>query len=265
MEKYVISNGYEGLGDRLQCLSYCLDFALKHNRILKVNWNDKVWGHRFYSYFHLVDVPYTDEKISLTGKSVWPPIWEALGDKSSDDWVYDIKEEKLSPSTYDVIVHSGIGFRVWNMPLLSRHLRVSFEIASKVKKHDVVVHLRGTDRYNEGASLFDLYGESGDAHVITDDARLAQQWAEISPESTISCVGIEGHRPVHKTNPENFYDRNSKAIVDFMTIALANEAYSNNPESLFFKMARSLGTPELMLTAAPEEKSKKVRYFIREA
>lgn len=263
MEKYVISNGYEGLGDRLQCLSYCLDFALKNNRILKVNWKDKLWNSRFYSYFHLVDVPYTDEKISFTGKSIWPPIWEALGENGSGDWVYDIKEEKLEPSTHDVIVHSGIGFRFYNMPLLSRHLRVSFEIAAKVKKHDVVVHLRGTDRYNEGSSLFDLYGESGDAHVITDDARLAQQWAEISPESTISCVGIEGHQPVHKTNPENFYDRNSKAIVDFMTIAIAGEAYSNNPESLFFKMARSLGTPELMLTSAPEEKSKRTQYFIR--
>jgi hypothetical protein len=50
-----------------------------------------------------------------------------------------------------------------------------------------------------------------------------------------------------------------------MTIAIAGEAYSNNPESLFFKMARSLGTPELMLTPAPEEKTKRVRYFIRGA
>jgi hypothetical protein len=50
-----------------------------------------------------------------------------------------------------------------------------------------------------------------------------------------------------------------------MLIALADKAYTNNPESLFFKMARSLGTPELMLTSPPEEKTKKVQYLIREA
>lgn len=263
MEKYVISNGYEGLGDRLQCLSYCLDFAIKHNRILKVNWRDKVWNSGFGLYFHLVGVPYTNVQIPLKEKSVWPPIWEVLGEKSSDDWVYDIKEEKLEPTTHDVIIHPGIGFRVWNMPLLCRHLRVAEHIAGQVEKHDVVVHLRGTDRYNESKSLFDLFGESGDAYVVTDDARLAEQWAEMSPRSVISCAGVAGHRPVHKTKPENVFERNTKAIVDFMTIAMAGEAFSNNPESLFFKMARSLGTPEIMLTPSPAEKTKKLSYTIR--
>ena len=263
MEKYVISNGYEGLGDRLQCLSYCLDFALKHNRILKVNWDDKIWGNGFYGYFYLVDVPYTKYNIPLLGKSIWPPVWEALRHTGSGDWVYDLKEEKLEASTHDVIVHSGVGFRFYNMPLLSRHLRIDQDIARQVEKHDVVVHLRGTDRYSESKSLFDLYGESGDAYVVTDDARLAQQWAEISPKSTISCAGIEGHRPVHRTKTENVYGRNKKAIIDFMTIALAGEAYSNNPESQFYKMARSFETPELMLEPAPAEKTKKGTYIIR--
>jgi hypothetical protein len=264
MEKYVISNGYEGLGDRLQCLSYCLDFALKHNRILKVNWGNREWNGDFHQYFRLVNVPYTVDKIDFEGKSVWPPIWKALGDRCSEDWAYDIKEERLEPSTHDVIVHPGIGFRIWNMPLLSRHLRLASGLNCIVKE-STVVHLRGTDRYAQGSDLKAIYKQSGDAYVVTDDARLAQQWAEISPGSIISCAGVEGHHPVHKTPESNAFNRNARAVIDFMLIALADKAYTNNPESLFFKMARSLGTPELMLTSPPEEKTKKVQYLIREA
>ena len=41
--KFVLFKGVEGFGDRLQCLLYIIEYSIKTNRILIVDWNDIEW------------------------------------------------------------------------------------------------------------------------------------------------------------------------------------------------------------------------------
>lgn len=269
MEKYVINGGFQGLGDRLQCLSYCIAFAIKHNRILKINWEDRTWNSDFHQYFDLVGVPYTTKTIDFKGKSVQPSIWEALGDRAPHDWVWELKVDKIDDYTADVVVHGGVGYRVFNMWYICQHLRIKPEIIDMIDYGPLpVVHLRGTDRLYQSKNLAEIFEKSGPARVLSDDQRLVDEWLKLSPDSIVLTSGRPDFKPMHYFG-EDVYERNCKAIADFMTIALAEKAYSNNDTgespSLYYTMARSLDNPKLMLGVAPDIKEKSVEYLIREA
>jgi len=259
MQKHVISLGFEGLGDRLECLSYCLSIALKQNRILRVNWHDRMWGDSFYRYFALVGVPY-ETKVEFEGRSVSPAVWSALGDRHAENWVYDFNHEKLDDRTEDIIVHPGVGYRQYNFPQLAQHLRVIVPVP--FERHESVVHLRGTDRHEQSADLKDLSETAGPSAVVSDDPRLVEEWMRLSPDSVVLSSGRADLRPFHSLTEDPF-ERNCRVIGDWLTVALAQRAYTNNEKSLFFQTARFLGTPEMLLQEPDVEKSKSISYLIR--
>lgn len=267
MEKYVINGGFQGLGDRLQCLSYCMAFATKHNRILKINWEDRVWNDDFHNYFDIVGLPYTRDKIDFANKSVQPAIWKVLGDIPPDDWIWDLKTDKIDDYTADVVVHGGVGFRIYNMWYICQHLRIKKPIIDMINTDPLpVVHLRGTDRYYQSKPLEEIFEKSGPARVLSDDIRLVEKWMKLSPDSVVLTSGRADLRPFHYVL-ENVYERNCRAIADFMTLALAEEAHSNNDQgdspSLYYIMARSMDNPRLMLRDSPEEKERSLSFLIR--
>jgi len=64
---------------------------------------------------------------------------------------------------------------------------------------------------------------------------------------------------------EDTFERNCRVIGDWLTIALAEKAYTNNKESLFFQTATFLGTPEMLLLDPEVESIKSISYLIRSA
>lgn len=259
MQKHVISLGFEGFGDRLESLSYCLSIALKQNRILRVNWHDRMWNDSFYRYFALVDVPY-DKGVEFEGRSVFPAVWSALGDRHAEDWVYDLNHEKLEDRTEDIIVHPGVGYRQYNFPQLAQHLRVI--VSTPFERHESVVHLRGTDRHGQSVDLKELSESAGPSAVVSDDPRLVDEWMKLSPDSVVLSSGRADLRPFHALADDPF-ERNRRVIGDWLTIALAQKAYTNNDKSLFFQTARFLGSPEMLLQEPNVESIKSISYLIR--
>lgn len=271
MNRYLICKGWEGFCDRLQCLSHTISLALRYRRILYVDWNDRIWSHGsggFYRYFDLVDLPYvTAAEQMQPNLRVIPAFWAQGMKLPADDWVYRFKgklifDDKLNfdPMRTDfkgsAWVHSGVGFRAFNLPKLVRHLRLSAEaavaIAPLLEAIPVdlpVVHLRGTDRPVDQERWQVLRKAAPVACVVSDDVRLVQRWLEESPDSILlSDTLVTCQSGGHKLGPDEIaqhgFDKfrmNIRLLADFITLAAAKEAHALNEKSLFFKMARRFG------------------------
>jgi len=247
--RYMISKGWEGFADRLQCLSYCVATAKLYNRILYVDWTDTIWKDGFYRYFHLVDLPHvtqvTDIDETLT---VYPSFWKHKLMLPANEWAHDIKEQlKFEPTVgkhYErVWVHSGVSFRAYNMPELSMHLRLNSDIAEAIEPTDFdipVVHLRGNDRSFTEEQWKELREKAPTAMVVSDDIKLVERWLKESPSSTVLSYPKEG--VYHKTITPTKHDMNMAVLRDFIAISKAKEAYALNDKSIFLKMARITNT-----------------------
>jgi hypothetical protein len=250
MTKYLINKGWEGFGDRLECLSYAVTNAKRFNRILYVDWNDTIWKEGFYRYFHFVDLPYTDQLNDIADSlTVWPSFWQYKLMLPANEWIHEDTYKFLNEfkpmegvRDEDVWVLVGVGYREWNWPDLQKHLRLNKETIEEIGSIPVdlpVVHLRGTDRNFSEESWQALKEKVSVARVIGDDYKLIKRWIEESPESIVQSEPIEGiyHKSIAPKHKQNI-----SLLRDFMTLSEANEAYALNDESIFFKHARSIDT-----------------------
>ena len=248
MNRYLISKGWEGFADRLQCLSYCIVSAKRFNRILYVDWTDTIWGEGFYKYFNFVDLPHVIQDIEIPPSlDIYPKKWQHRLMQPSGDWTYDIKEElEFEPMKgkhfEEIWVYSGIGYREWDMIELAKHLRLNKPIAKLVQEIQKevnlpVVHLRGTDRAFKEENWKELRDKVSVALIISDDSKLTRRWMDESPKSKILSEPIEGMN--HKSLI-NKHKMNIALITDFFVLASAKETYALNEDSCFYKMARVL-------------------------
>ncbi|MDR3580133.1 MAG: hypothetical protein P4L44_09240 [Oryzomonas sp.] len=265
MNRYIVIKGWEGFCDRLQCLSEAIVMSQRFNRILFVDWEDRIWSHDrsgFYRYFNLVDLPYVTSAERIPNNiDVFPPFWRRGLGMPADEWVHKLKEELVFDALEGrhfepVWVHPGVGFRTYDFGELVKHLRLSFETLEEVKPLldkaplDLpVVHLRGTDRAVSEERWSLLRTAAPVACVISDDAALARRWSNESPDSVVlSDTLIEGSTGGHKLDPNAIkqfgltkHQMNIRLLADFMVLARARDAYALNEESVFFIMARLFG------------------------
>ena len=247
--KYIVSKGWQGFGDRLQCLSYCLNSALRYNRSLYVDWNDTIWQEGFYRYFHFVDLPFVTSDKDIKYSTIYPAFWKHKLMLPANAWVYNIKNElefePLKNLHYeDVWVHSGIGYREYDFNQLPKHLRLNDDIAQEIKARLIdfdlpVVHLRGTDREVSESKWAELRSAAPIAWVISDDKALIDRWMAESPESKVFSNAKAGVN--HLTEDANKHEMILQLLTDFFAIASADTAYALSDDSLFFSMARLLG------------------------
>lgn len=248
MEKYLVTKGWEGFADRLQCLSYAVTTALRYNRTLLVDWNDDIWNEGFYKYFKFVDLPYITSHTQIPkNASVTPGFWKHKLMLPNNVWVYDIKSQlefdcKTTTEFTDVWVQSGIGYREYNMPLLTRHLRIVDDIIPLVYTEPLsdkpVVHLRGTDRQFTLDDWQRLRQLAPTAYVLSDDKKLIDRWKSESPDSIVISTPVEGI--THFTTDINKHEQNIKLLREFFILGSAKEAYPLNQDSLYFNMSRML-------------------------
>lgn len=180
--KYIILKGFEGFGDRVQSLLYCIKYALFTKRILVVDWTDYMWcdniRENFEHYFKLekVDyIPYKDfvsmyekysEKVHFT---VVPSVWNNRLMIKPNDYMYNdtyalpISFEKIITNEVDdynadIVVHSSVQSRTFNCKLFYRHIRLQPNVIQYIYNHPfyqhiiqnqipyICIHLRGGDR-----------------------------------------------------------------------------------------------------------------------
>jgi hypothetical protein len=255
--------------------------ALRYNRILYVDWEDRIWSHgdgSFYRYFNLVDLPYltTAEQIPR-GLEVFPPFWTRGLGLPADEWIHKLKNQLVfdpqeGKHFEPVWVHPGVGFRAYDFGQLPKHLRLTAEttvqikpMLEKVPKDLPVVHLRGTDRPMSEEQWEAVRQAAPTACVISDDAALARRWLNESPNSVLlSDTLVEGNVASHKTDAKSLqryglskHQMNIRLLADFMILAVAKEAHTLIEQSVFFKMARLFGAcggVEALLQESPPER-----------
>ena len=265
MNLYLVSKGWEGFCDRLQCLSHCVGIALQSQRVLYVDWEDRIWSHGhggFFRYFCLVDLCYVSRAEDIPKElPVFPPFWTRGLGLPADEWIHKVQDEVVFDlqkvgANEPVWVHPGVGFRAYDFHQLPQHLRLSAEAASEIlplldQVVDAlpVVHLRGTDRPMSEERWAALRQSAPVANVISDDRVLAQRWMRESPQSVLlSNTLVEEKNAGHKLDAKTLshyglskHAMNIRLLADFLILARASEAYALNEHSVFFSMARLFG------------------------
>ena len=60
-QQILVVKGWEGFADRLQALSHCMNYCIKYNAAICIDWRDYMWGQDnedFSDYFEIVGIPY---------------------------------------------------------------------------------------------------------------------------------------------------------------------------------------------------------------
>lgn len=259
-EKYIIHKGWQGFGDRLQCLSYAVSISKSCNRSLIVDWGDRIWTHDekgFYDYFWFWDIQQPKKRVP-DDASVHPSFWQGILEKQCDDWCHNIKDWlelrlDLLP-TQDVWVLGSVGFRRWDFNQLVQHLRMKPDVARGISKHlehfdpsMPVVHLRGTDKAFSEEIWQRLRQSAPVAQIVSDDLRLVNRWLKESPDSivltdTLVASDGGGHLLPSDQLPKTKYEMNIRLLADFLILSKAKQAYGLVEDSSFFEMARLFGT-----------------------
>ena len=263
--KYIVHKGWQGFCDRLQTTSYCVSISKLYNRILCVDWKDRIWTHDdkdFYSYFYFTDVEYITSVNSIPKDlSIYPNFWDGILNKSCDDWIHSLKDYTnmhLDKWPYeDVWVNNSVDHRRWDFDQLADTLRfkeeIAFELANMIdfQNDRPVVHLRGTDKdFVFSKERFEMLAEDyPDAYVLSDDFDLVEKWKAINPNAEILSDKLQkgkggGHLRTAKELERigtTKHELNMRMLADFITLASATDAYELIEESAFFKMARLFG------------------------
>lgn len=218
--KYVIHKGYQGLGDRLQALSYTLEFARRTGRLLYVDWSDVQWGqgdpaNGFGAYFEVcgdgVRMLRSLDEIPR-GASVYPDAWKGRLAEPAGPWIHPdrakLEVHLEQDRKEDVVVHTTVGFRRWSGDVLGSLLRPTEPVMAALRSKRMLlrepyacVHLRGTDRSGGAAptateSCAALHAQLVGAKarhpdgiqvvVVSDDRAYVDAWTSLEPASHLA-------------------------------------------------------------------------------
>jgi hypothetical protein len=278
-QQILVLKGWEGLADRLQSLSHCMNYCIKFNAAICVDWRDYMWGQgkrNFSDYFQIVGIPVVSLETVLKrieeGAKVNPPAYTLSHLEAPPAEIIHFSEfaSKIDNNCLkqegDIIVHNSKGTRMWHLSNLIQNLRIAEEIRpviisklSRLYLPYTSVHLRGTDRKTDSTLKFvsdnyDLLPPHAKArsYIISDMRSLTSEWIALHPESRI----VDDAAPVLKIPPGKqgthmlleevleFYgitkhELNINTITDFLVIAFASWGVGHG-ESTFTRLATFL-------------------------
>ena len=217
--KYLIVKGYLGFGDRLESLKMCIEYAIRHNLQIYVDWRDSIWSHgdeSFYTYFKLVNMPVLESLYDIPANAtVFPEFWkDKLHDPLTEDIIKNQKETGINIGILrevydsDVVVYSCIGRRQLfiNSNFFGEVFRVIDprilkEVSERKLKYDlrsaIGIHIRGTDRVRSqhmreqsiqytAVRTFMNGGFSGKPLIaVSDDAHSLEIWRRFYPHTQL--------------------------------------------------------------------------------
>jgi hypothetical protein len=263
--KYLIVKALLGFGDRLECLKMCVDYAIKYDLSICVDWSDNTWGESFHKYFSL-DLPIVNIADIPEECTIYPEYWKGrLADKLTIEVAPHIEIGQLvAPLPYDVIVavccgrrsrYTDSGFFASRFRVIDD--RITSEVKRRVSLYDLHnrwgIHLRGTDRASSLAYkqkrmselTIKLVGHglfSGVKMIaVSDDTEYIDIWKARFPDSPIitnltSSTGRLGRHMVTSCKDET----NVELLIDFFTLMSCSRIYSTSPDSRFAQEAQRL-------------------------
>jgi hypothetical protein len=275
-QQILLVKGWEGFADRLQVLSHCLNYCIKYNAAICVDWRDYMWGQGnedFSDYFEIVGIPVVPLATILSrvaaGATVNPPAntYDLLREPPSQVIHFPEFQSKIDNSCHkqegDIIVHNTKGLRMWHLNNLIQNIRVAESARKQVIQHlsglqlpYTSIHLRGTDRKTDstishvtaGYTILPPHAKVR-SYIISDMRMLAEEWIQKNPDSKY----VNENAPVLKIAPGiqgthmlaaevlEFYgitkrELNLNTIADFLVIAFASWG-AGHSESTFTKLA----------------------------
>jgi hypothetical protein len=264
---------FEGFCDRLQVLSHLLHYCLTFNAAICVDWRDENWGqgHRDFSdYFDIVGVNIIQWQDITDTKSIVPACWtmETLRmpmNKSflGDEYIGPLMKETVKRIEGDIIVSNGRGFRKYHCNTIVKNIRFKPDIVNIMKERltnfylpCTVVHLRGTDRYDESTihKLFEKYNNlmphsKKRIYIVSDSKKMVDVWLQRFPNGELlhknSCalkLPAELKCGSHQLSSEilEFYgiDKYSliaESLTDFMALCYSTDIIGDE-KSTFYTM-----------------------------
>jgi hypothetical protein len=277
--KYLVVKGWLGFGDRMESLQMAVDFALKFNLQIYVDWRDSMWTHGdedFYTYFKLVNIPVLNSLSDIPeDASVYPTFWKGkLNQQLSNEFFNEhIKEEmhigqltKEYPA--DVIVSTLNNRTIYNdLTFFANVFRViDPNVKSKLNERKQKlplanawgIHIRGTDRTSSRnrdlsiqaiASNVAMHGGLNGVKMIavSDDKECLAVWKRFYPntivasELSISQSSLKGNHNLTKDSLSvSKYEMNVDMLTDFFTLASCSQIFSTFKSGRFFQEARRL-------------------------
>ena len=290
MQQIVYMKAYEGFSDRLQVLSHLLHYCLTYNAAICVDWRDENWGQGkrdFDDYFDIVGVPLIKWQDVPESNSIIPACWtmedlrnpmnkSLLGDK----YIGPIMSDQLKKIEGDIIVTNGRGFRKYYCNTIVQNIRFKPDIVTIMKERlsnfylpCTVVHLRGTDRYNETEihTLFEKYNKllphsKIRVYIVSDSKKMVDAWTRQFPKAELvnknSCVlklPAELKSGSHQLSGEilEFYGIDKYTLIvetltDFMALCYATNVIGDM-KSAFYTMPCVIQqlTPEVIAQMMP--------------
>lgn len=189
-EKFLVVKGYCGLGDRIHDISRALNYAIKTNRYLIVEWNDFLFGpvgtNVFYRYFKLIkhkvvkhsyrscaDIP------NIKKLSIYPSCWKKNPFLHSYACYRQLpKRPRVNLNKnypHQVIFYSGAGTKAAH-ELIPKHIHIRskhFELVKpfyqSLPKPYTAVHIRQSDRKHNYKTLFPKLKKHQNILLVTDN------------------------------------------------------------------------------------------------
>jgi hypothetical protein len=215
----ILIKGNEGFADRLQVVSHCIQYCLKHDAYLCIDWRDNMWGQNKYDFFDFFDilgvkimnlddvVKYANKGASIIPNNVSINLIEAIPTKIIG-FEYSLPNEILNNGfkriDSDIIVFNTSKHRNYYRNNLLKNLILKPHISQiiKDKLKDIqfpynMVHLRGTDRMESNTHdilINTLYNKfinnkniniNDNVYIISDSKILIQLWMKKHPQSKV--------------------------------------------------------------------------------
>lgn len=277
--KYLVVKGWLGFGDRMECLQMAVDFALKFNLQIYVDWRDSMWTHGdedFYTYFKLVNIPVLNSLSDIPeDATVYPAFWKGKLDQSlSNEFLTENGKEDMNIGLLkqeypaDVIVSTLHNRKIYtDLTFFADVFRVvDPNVKSKLNQRKQKlpltnawgIHIRGTDRTNSRnrdiaiqsiASKVTLTGGLNGVKMIavSDDKECLAVWKRFYPntivasELSISQNSLKGNHNLSKDSLSvSKYEMNVDMLTDFFTLASCSQIFSTFKTGRFFQEARRL-------------------------
>ena len=278
MKYLIVKGGPCGFGDRLECLKMAVNYALKFQLQIYVDWEDPIWSHsgeNFYTYFKLVNMPVLRSIDDIPDNAtIYPPFWKDklklpyIKDYSKSNPEIDLGYLTNQVWSQDVVVYSSENKRglYKDSSFFGNVFRViDKRIISKVKERQqryqlskqIGVHLRGTDRANnidKSYRMSELNVRLVNSGIIrgakciavSDDPDFISIWkSRYSSFPVLTEVGaLGGNGGVHTKSKDSITiskdSLNVDMLVDFFTLASCNQVISTMRDSRFAREAQRL-------------------------
>lgn len=237
MQQIVVVKGNCGFGDRLQVLSHAMEYCIKHDAIICIDWRDRMWGQTtldFKDYFvvHGIKTIELDDVVKLMQNNINtitinPKVWTSELMKDTPDATRELKynltdtELRSFPMKINgnIIVFNNQGYRRSSNLVMVNNIKLKPVIQEEIKTRInslilpcCLIHIRGTDRISSTMSGYEIlrYLETNydmlPAHskarcyVVTDSDILMNKWINKYPESK-PLQNISFTRDISKEDP----------------------------------------------------------------